>query len=243
MKTPHLDNKHVVFGEVINGKSIVREIESNPTESSDRPKREVKIVKSGELKGEEYEKATQKTVDPLGDEYEDYPEDQGEDLSIAQISKIAGDLKELGNKAFKAGTFDVARKKYQKGLRYLDESPDPQQDTPPALVEEQKSLRFTLNNNAALMEIKLREFNAAIASASNALAVSGVAPEQRAKALFRRGQAKTGKKADEEALSDFEEAAKLAPNDGAIKTELAAVKKRASEQRKKEKAAYSKFFQ
>lgn len=35
--TPHLDGKHVVFGEVINGKSIVRMIENLKTDSNDKP--------------------------------------------------------------------------------------------------------------------------------------------------------------------------------------------------------------
>lgn len=42
--TPHLDNKHVVFGEVINGKSIVREIENLKTQSGDKPLHDATIV-------------------------------------------------------------------------------------------------------------------------------------------------------------------------------------------------------
>jgi hypothetical protein len=39
-----LDKKHVVFGEVINGKSIVREIENLKTESGDKPLQDVTII-------------------------------------------------------------------------------------------------------------------------------------------------------------------------------------------------------
>ena len=42
--TPHLDKKHVVFGEVINGKSIVREIENLKTQSGDKPWHDVTII-------------------------------------------------------------------------------------------------------------------------------------------------------------------------------------------------------
>ena len=41
--TPHLDGKHVVFGEVISGKSIVRQIENLPTQS-DKPVKDVIIA-------------------------------------------------------------------------------------------------------------------------------------------------------------------------------------------------------
>jgi peptidyl-prolyl isomerase D len=242
VKTPHLDNKHVVFGEVISGKAVVRDIETNPTETGDRPQQEVKIAKSGELTGDDYDKALEKAVDPLGDKYEDFPEDQGDDLSAAQITSIARDLKELGNKAFKSGDFAIALKKYNKGVRYLDESPEPTENDSKDLAEEQNKLRFTLNNNASLMEIKLRDFNAAVKSASSALSVPGTADEQKAKAYFRRGQALVGRKSDEEAVKDFEAAAKLAPHDGQVKTELAAAKKRLADQRSKEKKAYAKFF-
>jgi peptidyl-prolyl isomerase D len=42
--TPHLDKKHVVYGEVINGKSIVRQIENLKTQSGDKPWHDATIV-------------------------------------------------------------------------------------------------------------------------------------------------------------------------------------------------------
>lgn len=41
--TPHLDGKHVVFGEVIDGKGIIRKIEGYKTQS-DKPIHDVTIV-------------------------------------------------------------------------------------------------------------------------------------------------------------------------------------------------------
>jgi cyclophilin family peptidyl-prolyl cis-trans isomerase len=42
--TPHLDKKHVVFGEVINGKSVVRTIENLKTQSGDKPLHDATII-------------------------------------------------------------------------------------------------------------------------------------------------------------------------------------------------------
>jgi peptidyl-prolyl isomerase D len=268
--TSHLDDKHVVFGEVISGKGVVRAIEATPTDSTDRPHREVQIVRSGELHGEDYDNATKKAVDPYGDAYEEYPADQQDKPLRAQYgARIAGELKDMGNKAFKAGDIAAALSKYLKGVRYLDESDDPPAagplsdtddedagpgfldrdapdpalpDTAEALRPQVDALRFTLNSNAALMQVKQGAWAAAIKSATAALDVGGQPDAQRAKALYRRALARSGRKADADALDDLEQAMKLAPGDAGIAREEALVRKRLAERKKKEQAAYSKFF-
>ncbi|GJJ71832.1 peptidyl-prolyl cis-trans isomerase B (cyclophilin B) [Entomortierella parvispora] len=49
VKTDWLDNRHVVFGEVVEGFDIVQKIEGSETNRMDRPVKEVKIVNSGEV--------------------------------------------------------------------------------------------------------------------------------------------------------------------------------------------------
>ncbi|CAG9324360.1 unnamed protein product [Blepharisma stoltei] len=47
--TPHLDEKHVVFGRVIEGMEVCRDVENLKTGEQDKPTEEVKIVQCGQL--------------------------------------------------------------------------------------------------------------------------------------------------------------------------------------------------
>jgi len=47
--TPHLDGRHVVFGEVVQGSEVVKMIETNPTKERDIPIQAVVIVACGQL--------------------------------------------------------------------------------------------------------------------------------------------------------------------------------------------------
>ncbi|XP_019760203.1 peptidyl-prolyl cis-trans isomerase G isoform X2 [Dendroctonus ponderosae] len=46
---PHLDKVHVVFGRVVSGADVVRQIESLPVDANSRPLQDAKIIKCGEL--------------------------------------------------------------------------------------------------------------------------------------------------------------------------------------------------
>lgn len=95
--TPHLDGKHVVFGRVIGGKSLVRFIENVPTDASDKPLQPVIIADCGQLaEGEEIQRDNKVE----GDVYEDYPEDQDglDESDLAQYIAIADKLKDIGSR-------------------------------------------------------------------------------------------------------------------------------------------------
>ena len=196
------------------------------------------------MTGDEISNADQKTVDSTGDPYEDFPEDQIKDGECKgpEIVKIAHELKEYGNKAFKGGDVSLGLEKYQKGLRYLNEHPVATDEDPPDMARQLCNIRFTLHSNSALLQNKLKTFENAKSSASHALDIEGILEADRAKAYYRRALANVGLRDDDGATNDLQLASKLAPADPAISKELVTVKKRAADHAKKEKAAFKKFF-
>lgn len=50
-KTPWLNHRHTIFGEVTKGYDVIEKIESTPTDSMDRPKKAQKILKMYPKKG------------------------------------------------------------------------------------------------------------------------------------------------------------------------------------------------
>lgn len=159
-----------------------------------------------------------------------------------EIIKIARELKDYGNKAFKAADLNLALDKYQKGLRYLNQYPQASNEDHTEIQQQLTDIRFTLNSNSALLQIKLKAFDDALRSASNAVELSNIGDTEKAKAYYRKALASIGLKDDEEAIKDLNEALKLAPGDAAILKELRLVRKKAADRAEKEKAAYKRFF-
>ncbi|GAA5821081.1 hypothetical protein JCM3770_000082 [Rhodotorula araucariae] len=248
--TPHLDNKHVVFGRVLHGRSVVRLIEESPV-SGDSPTEEILIADCGELAEGDDGVAS----DPFADGHEDYPSDDEADVNDPKVAlQIAGEIKERGTELFKKGNFEQASKKYAKALRYLDRHLElPERDL--ALEAEFASLRLSLLLNSALVALKVGGSSAAalgVKSASRALRLDGNPDEmpmakrlsegEKAKALYRRAMARLVLKEEKEAVADLEEAAKLQPEDAAIRKELSGAKQRIEERKKRARAAFGKMF-
>jgi len=163
-------------------------------------------------------------------------------LKGVEILSIATALKDLGNAAFKTGDLKLGLAKYQKGLRYLHEHLEPLDTDPPELGQQLAALRFSLHNNSALMQYKLRDYEGAAASATKALEVPGATDVEKGKAYYRRALATAGKKNDEDAVVDLEAAAKCVPGDAAVAKELKVIRERVVERKKREKAAYKNAF-
>lgn len=239
--THHLDRKHVVFGQVLKGKSVVRTIE-HMEKVSEKPVQDVVIADCGEIPEGADDGVPEKPAD--GDAYEDFPEDQEDAKETAQIIKIAGDIKAIGNDYFKKGNYLEASKKYQKALRYLNEKPAFDDEDGEDVRKSYAAVKIPCHLNRAMCAIKTGGYAQAVASATAVLEYDAkyTKDTDRTKAYFRRGLARASSKDETGALKDFEEAAKLDPADAAIKRELQNAKQKAAQRKQKEKAAFSKMF-
>lgn len=247
--TPHLDGKHVVFGEVIRGKSVVRLVENTPTNSGDVPNEPCVIAACGEISPDDASLTETSAAD--GDPYEDFPEDQdpinGEDVQEKPevALKIARDIREIGNKLFKEGRTEEALKKYQKSIRYLDVHPVLPDDAPPELRDSYDALLAPLLLNSALAAVRAGgSVNARIAlsSVTRALEKLELNHADKAKALYRRALAHAILNDDDNAEADLIGAQEFAKDDQAIANELEKVRARKKEKKDKERRAYKKLF-
>ncbi|KAJ3374387.1 peptidyl-prolyl cis-trans isomerase cpr6 [Allomyces arbusculus] len=241
--TPHLDNKHVVFGRVVQGKNIVRTVENTKTGASDKPLRDVVIADCGELTGAALAEsiaadAKFEWCGPLGadgDNSPDFPEDLGSNkLTAATVVPLAADLRARGNAAFKAADYAGASRAYAKAERYLDAVSDK--------TEEVTAAKIPCVLNRAMCALKLAQFADAVSAAESVLALPGVGVADQTKAHFRAGCAYASLKSSEMATKHLEAARKLAPEDKAIQRELAAVAKAEADRKAKERQMYSRMF-
>jgi len=246
-QTPHLDGKHVVFGEVVRGKSVVRAMENFPTSASDVPTFPITITDCGQLSPDDPSLAIPSATAGAEDPYEDYPEDDDRDVQDPQVAlKVAQDVREVGNKLFKEGNAEEALQKYLKSVRYLDVHPVMPDDSGPELKASFDALLTPLLLNSALAALRAQPPSAsnarvAVDSTTRALRIQ-LSNADKAKALYRRGLAHSSLKEENEAERDLVEASKLVPEDQAITNELSKIRQRRKEKKDKEKAAYKKLF-
>ncbi|KAG0281356.1 Peptidyl-prolyl cis-trans isomerase D [Linnemannia exigua] len=239
--TPHLDGKHVVFGKVLKGVSVVREIERTPKGNGDAPLSPVIIADCGELAEGEDDGISGPDA---GDKYADWPEDYEGPKEDKDLVVIAQDLKTLGNNFFKMGDYAKAQKKYQKAIRYLNEKPVFDADDAPELVKEFYSVKIPCYLNKGFCALKLDKPELTIKDMTTVLEMDAQFPTDadKTKAYFRRGSAYLKTNDLDSAKADLEQAKKLSPKDPGVLRELEAVHTKLTAKRNKEKKAYAKMF-
>ncbi|KAJ2857259.1 peptidyl-prolyl cis-trans isomerase cpr6, partial [Coemansia asiatica] len=238
VKTPHLDNKHVVFGQVLKGKYLVRAIEAEPTGASDKPVQDVIIADCGELKPGQDDGCTPDDGVPEDPDDYDIPADASE-ISPETLVSVGQKMKALGNEEFKKGNLDAAIAKYTKGLRYLREIPifDEDNDPQDKLRPQFAALKVPITLNRAMCYLKKSQYNEAVKDCTIVLEMADkeVTDKDCTKALYRRGTARRQLKLYEDALKDLNEAKKLDPQDKAISNEIILTEKAIQDRERKEK--------
>lgn len=240
--TPHLNGKHVVFGEVIQGKSIIRQMERCEKGANDKPVKDWVIADCGELPADYVPEKALVADDGTGDIYEEVlADDDKVDVNKPEtVFEAVKFLKDLGTKLLKEGQFGKAHSKYKKGTEYLaDFFP---QDMTKEEIAEKASLNISLFLNASLAALKDKNGKNAILAAGQALSFEEIDEKLQAKAWYRKGSGYLLAKDEDNAENAFETALKLSPGDAAVLKGLLDVKAIAKARKEKQKKAMSKFF-
>lgn len=240
--TPHLNGKHVVFGRLLSGKSVIRAVERTEKDSGDKPLKDVEITDCGELPNDYVIEPSVPKDDGTGDIYEEVLADNDSvDIEDPEsVFKAINSLKDIGTKLFKEKDLDRAYQKYSKAAGYLEEYfPN---DLSEEHLDELYKLKVSVNLNVALVGLKIKKYNETIKAATAALEAEKIEDKSKAKALYRRGSAYLGLKNEEASIKDLNDALALSPSDGAILKAIDDVKKIEKERVAKEKKAFSKMF-
>jgi len=112
--TPHLDNKHVVFGKMISGSILLRDIEIVPCGRNDKPRKEIWVYNCGEIaKGQK--EADYKESSGSKDGVEEKKKDMEDDNTLAEELKDNKDVEDEKEKELQAkinsGALSASQKK------------------------------------------------------------------------------------------------------------------------------------
>lgn len=151
------------------------------------------------------------------------------DLTPEERLGKSSSLKDEGNKAFKEGSLEDARRLYKKAI-------DTSIDEPETVI---KDLHITLNSNMMLVLLKLGDHSKTIRYGNRLLKLD----PKNVKGLFRRGQANAAEGYLEEAKKDLSKAHELDPKNNDVIKEFNKVILRLKEAKDKEKKAFQGLFQ
>jgi len=230
-----LDGHHVIFGQVLKGSDVVRQVEEQPVNEFSKPTRPCIITDCGELQPGEPDGVVADERDP----YPSYPVDCPSALQVSDKIAIAAVIRERGNDLFKSGAWVKAIGKYNKALRYIaDDFPTEAEE---ALMRTAR-VPALLNRAAAWLKIPLERDASALDSAQADLeAVLAIEPRN-PKALLRKGQALIKRGECEQALPFLQKAHELLPEDKAVAQLLAHTKKATNADARKMGACFKNMF-
>ena len=170
--TPHLDGKHVVFGEVLPGPGLnaVRAVEATPTVENNKPAQKVLISDCGQLDEVDALKWTVFSAADA-DQYLDYPADMGKDANDSELLDAAEKIKGSGNELYKKQQGKAALEKYNKALRYVQAASSTEDE---ALAKKRSALEVSCQLNIAAAALYVKDWSAARSATSAVLDIENV---------------------------------------------------------------------
>ena len=163
--TPHLNGNNIVFGKVIHGMNIIREIEELHIGENDVPVADIIIIDSGIVS-----ESTNTSLTSLYQKYERNPEDNNPPLDYDKLTEATSLIKEEADSYFKSSDFQKSLLVYKQSLRYTKSLLKMTEDE--TAVENIKQMKVKIYNNSALCHMKSGCWSAVKKMASESLKVS-----------------------------------------------------------------------
>ncbi|XP_030030302.2 peptidyl-prolyl cis-trans isomerase D isoform X1 [Manduca sexta] len=239
---PHLNGTNVVFGEVLAGLGLVRELQRYGHGDDDRLRVECVIEDCGEITSQHWDVFCRDgTADRLPEYAEDYPDI--ESIPLIQLMSSIKDVKNSGNCFFGENRYKGAVRKYLKCLRYIDFVKErlenvKDEDQQDSLHEITRMYTLQCNLNLAACYTKLDDHTACIKCCAEVLELN----PRNEKALYRRGQAHFAIGNYDAALADLKLADKVSPQNRAVLKLLEEVRLTNKSYNEVQKQRLSKFF-
>ncbi|KAF6197488.1 hypothetical protein GE061_020154 [Apolygus lucorum] len=221
---PHLDGTNVVFGKVVFGLGVVKEVSTTSCVQG-APIQPCIIKDCGQvLPGESWH-----IPENDGDNVPAFPDDWNvneNDLKIEDAAAVFNKIKDSGNVFFRKADYPNANRKYKKALRYIEWY----SKTRPSKMN-MNSLKVACLSNFAAVSLKCGEYKLAHELCNQVLSID----HQNTKALFRRAQANKNLSNYDQALCDLKKALVHLPNNKSILSEINVVRKLISDYKMLEK--------
>ncbi|XP_037976390.2 peptidyl-prolyl cis-trans isomerase D [Plutella xylostella] len=236
----HLDGSNVVFARVASGLALLEEVQALSGDDC-RPAKECTIQSCGEL--DHLPADGVRCDDGTCDRLPEYPADyHRQDTPIELLSSIT-DTKTSGNGYFESGRYQMAIRKYNKCIRYLDRVKEmlDQLDSSPEIESGQNvtlTYRLQCHLNLAACHLKLLEYADCIKQCNEVL----FHDPRNGKALYRRAQANFTLANYESAIEDLRKAVEISPHNKAVQKLLEEVTLTNKHYTGVQKQRLSKFF-
>jgi FKBP-type peptidyl-prolyl cis-trans isomerase/tetratricopeptide (TPR) repeat protein len=147
---------------------------------------------------------------------------------------VANQMKEEGNQFFKQQRYELALKRYKRGVDLLSSDHKFNEDQ----KEQAKKLKVALHNNIAVIEFKRKNIKDVIKHCNKSLEIQS----NNVKALVKRAQAHAANGDYDLAIQDLMKALEFEPESAPIKQELARMKQEQRKIDEKQREMYSRMF-